>query len=173
MTGQKFHYDEELSRSQKVVALAPDMIAQRQCIHHALNLQPGERVLDIGSGNGLMVQEMAEAVGPDGLSAGVDAAETMTSIQFAISIVALLVSLQPAYADNPVTTRAKIIDVISPKITTFSHNEAVFGLSCVSGPVGEVPSLKRLQLGDRIAVNDSQMPPTAQFQTEPACQVML
>lgn len=100
MTGQKFHYDEELSRSQKVVALAPDMIAQRQCIHHALNLQPGERVLDIGSGNGIMVQEMAEAVGPDGLSAGVDAAETMTSMARAHCRHLTNAHLETAHADR-------------------------------------------------------------------------
>lgn len=41
------------------------------------NLQPGERVLDIGCGTGLSTIEAAKAVGPKGYALGVDIAEHM------------------------------------------------------------------------------------------------
>ena len=38
----------------------------------ALGLGPGERVIDIGTGPGLLAAEIAAAVGPDGLVCGID-----------------------------------------------------------------------------------------------------
>lgn len=75
-----FQYDEDFSRKQEQLAKTPDMVAQRQAMHSALSLQPGERVLDVGSGNGIMVREMAETVGPGGKATGVDASEAMVDM---------------------------------------------------------------------------------------------
>jgi arsenite methyltransferase len=58
--------DEEATRRVETTYLTPDVVAQRQATLPALELRPGERVLDIGSGPGLLAQEMAITVGSGG-----------------------------------------------------------------------------------------------------------
>ena len=73
-------FDEENARRLEVVYTTPDVVAQRRAVRSALALEPGERVLDIGSGPGFLAAEMAEEVGPDGAVSGVDASETMLAM---------------------------------------------------------------------------------------------
>jgi len=75
-----FQYDEDYSRQQKSFALAPDMVAQRRKMHISLALQKGEIVLDIGSGDGSMIDEMADSVGASGKLTGLDISETMINM---------------------------------------------------------------------------------------------
>ncbi len=75
MSGQ--FYDEEMSRKQEQMALTPDMKAQRELVVGLLNLKPGERVLDVGSGNGILVRELREIVGVTGHACGVDGSGAM------------------------------------------------------------------------------------------------
>jgi arsenite methyltransferase len=49
-------------------------------VRAALSLQPGEDVLDIGSGPGLLAYEMAADVGPGGSVLGIDPSESMLAI---------------------------------------------------------------------------------------------
>ena len=49
-------------------------------MHAALALRPGERVLEIGCGNGLMAFEMAESVSPSGAVSGVDISAEMVGM---------------------------------------------------------------------------------------------
>jgi len=49
-------------------------------VRAALGLQPGEDVLDIGSGPGLLAWEMAADVGPGGSVLGIDPSESMLAI---------------------------------------------------------------------------------------------
>jgi SAM-dependent methyltransferase len=74
-SGLKF--DEETSRRVEVVYLTPEVVAQRCHLLKALKLTEGERVLDIGSGPGLLAFEMAAAVGPAGRVCGIDISEDM------------------------------------------------------------------------------------------------
>jgi arsenite methyltransferase len=55
-------FDDDASRKLEAAYLTPDVVAQRRETLRALALQPGERVLDIGSGPGLLVAEMADVV---------------------------------------------------------------------------------------------------------------
>src|SRR5437868_161591 len=48
------HYDEEASRRVEAMYSTPDVVAVRQHVLRALALQPGERVLDVGSGPGFL-----------------------------------------------------------------------------------------------------------------------
>lgn len=51
---------------------APDVAPQRRAVLHALNLLPGEKVLDVGCGPGFMVQELLPLVGPSGKASAID-----------------------------------------------------------------------------------------------------
>jgi arsenite methyltransferase len=70
-------FDEENARRLEAVYTTPDIVEQRRVIRAALSLQPGERVLDIGSGPGFLAAEMAAEVGPAGRVHGVDPSESM------------------------------------------------------------------------------------------------
>jgi arsenite methyltransferase len=70
-------FDEDNARRLEAVYTTPDVIGQRRAIRAALALQPGERVLDIGSGPGFLAAEMAEEVGPGGRVHGIDPSDSM------------------------------------------------------------------------------------------------
>jgi arsenite methyltransferase len=73
-------FDEENARRVEGVYTTPDVVVQREATRAALALQPGERVVDIGSGPGFLVAEMASDVGPEGHVAGVDPSESMLAL---------------------------------------------------------------------------------------------
>ncbi|MGH2880120.1 MAG: methyltransferase domain-containing protein [Solirubrobacteraceae bacterium] len=73
-------FDEDASRRVEAIYTTPDVIEQRQTILRALALRPGERVIDIGSGPGLLACEMAATVGTGGLVFGVDLSENMLAL---------------------------------------------------------------------------------------------
>lgn len=73
-------YDEEASRRVEAIYSTPDVVAVRSAILQALALQPGERVLDIGSGPGFLALQMAEAVGPTGHVTAIDISEPMLAM---------------------------------------------------------------------------------------------
>jgi arsenite methyltransferase len=70
-------FDEENARRLEAVYSTPDVVEQRRAILAVLSLQPGERVLDIGSGPGFLAAEMAVEVGSDGRVHGVDPSQSM------------------------------------------------------------------------------------------------
>ena len=74
------HYDEEASRRVEAIYSTPDVVAVRQQVLRALALQPGERVLDVGSGLGFLAAQMAAAVAPGGTVCGIDVSEAMLSM---------------------------------------------------------------------------------------------
>ena len=76
----EFNFDDETSRKVEAVYLSPDVVAQRDEVLRVLNLVPGEQVLDIGSGPGLLAQQMALAVGPSGSVCGVDPSRSMIAM---------------------------------------------------------------------------------------------
>jgi ubiquinone/menaquinone biosynthesis C-methylase UbiE len=73
-------FDEETSRKVESLYLTPDVIAQRGQVLKALALRKGERVLDIGSGPGLLTYDMAASVGRDGHVCGIDISEDMLTL---------------------------------------------------------------------------------------------
>jgi arsenite methyltransferase len=73
-------FDEDASRKLEAAYLTPDVVAQRRQTLRTLALQPGERVLGIGSGPGLLVAEMAEVVGPSGHVTGLEISDSMLAL---------------------------------------------------------------------------------------------
>ncbi|TDO33737.1 methyltransferase family protein [Kribbella sp. VKM Ac-2527] len=73
-------FDPVVSRQVEMVYTTPDVIEQRRVVRTALALRPGDRVLDIGVGPGLLAAEMAAEVGPDGRVCGIDLSESMLAI---------------------------------------------------------------------------------------------
>jgi arsenite methyltransferase len=59
---------------------SPEMVGQRRHVRHLLGLGPGERVLDIGCGPGILAREMAGDVGPGGGVEGIDISESMLAL---------------------------------------------------------------------------------------------
>jgi arsenite methyltransferase len=73
-------FDEQTARQVESAYTTPDVVEQRRAFRAAIGLEPGERVLDIGSGPGFLAAEMAEEVGPEGRVVGVDPSETMLAM---------------------------------------------------------------------------------------------
>jgi arsenite methyltransferase len=73
-------FDPEVSRQIESVYTTPDVIEQRRVVRASLALRPGDRVLDVGVGPGLLAAEMAAEVGPDGRVCGIDISDGMLSV---------------------------------------------------------------------------------------------
>jgi arsenite methyltransferase len=73
-------FDEEASRRVEATYMTPDVVEQRRAVRTALALGQREKVLDIGSGPGLLACEMAADVGAVGSVDGVDPSESMLAL---------------------------------------------------------------------------------------------
>ena len=73
-------FDQDASRKLEATYQTPDVVAQRAATLRALALQAGERVVDVGSGPGLLAAEMATQVGPAGRVIGLDLSDSMLAL---------------------------------------------------------------------------------------------
>ena len=73
-------FDEEASRRNETAYMTPDVVEQRRAVRAALALGRGEKVLDIGSGAGLLAHELAAEVGAVGSVDGIDPSESMLAL---------------------------------------------------------------------------------------------
>lgn len=70
-------FDAETTRLLEIAYQGADITRRRQASFDALHPEPGETILDIGCGNGLLMAELAGAVGPHGKVVGVDPSDEM------------------------------------------------------------------------------------------------
>ena len=77
-TGLQF--DEEMARRVVAVYKTYDADRRRQAVLDAIQLQPGDQVLDIGTGPGFLAYEMSDPVGPTGTIHGMDISEPMLEL---------------------------------------------------------------------------------------------
>lgn len=75
-----FSFDAQAASWVEALYQTPEVIAQRQRTLERLSLQPGERVLDIGTGPGFLLTEIAEQVGSGGTFSGLDMSESMLAL---------------------------------------------------------------------------------------------
>ena len=73
-------FDEAESRRVEATYRTADVVEQRRVMLETLQLAPGESVLDVGSGPGILAAEMAQAIGPMGAVHGIDPSESMLAI---------------------------------------------------------------------------------------------
>lgn len=73
-------FDEAGARKIETIYLTADLIAQRARVLEALALRTGERVVDLGTGPGLLVLDIAQQVGPTGAVEGIDFSESMVTL---------------------------------------------------------------------------------------------
>ena len=71
------YWSEDRAEEQAKAAATPEMVTQRRAMVDALALRKGERVLEVGSGNGVLAREMLEIVGASGHVCGVDSSGPM------------------------------------------------------------------------------------------------
>lgn len=77
---EAIEFDEKTARETEVLYLTPDIVAARRRVLDMLAVARGERIADIGSGPGLLAQEIAAAVGPRGCVEGVDISAPMVAL---------------------------------------------------------------------------------------------
>ena len=73
-------FEGDRARALEAIYLTPDVVAQREAVLSALDPRPGERVVDLGVGPGLLAAAIAARVGVDGDVLGVDVSPDMLSI---------------------------------------------------------------------------------------------
>ena len=77
-------FDEDAARQIQRIYSTPDVVQQRAEVLALLAAQPGERVLDVGSGPGFLVASLADAVGPGGTVHGLDQSAPMNTVARAV-----------------------------------------------------------------------------------------
>ena len=78
--GDTLRFDEKAARHVEALYLTPDIVAQRARVLAALQLQAGERVVDLGCGPGLLVLDMHQQVGEHGAIEGIDLSPDMIAL---------------------------------------------------------------------------------------------
>lgn len=79
-TSGTLSFDREAAKRIERAYQTPDIVAQRAEVLASLALEPGESVIDVGVGPGLLALELAKAVGPAGSVVGIDASEAMVEM---------------------------------------------------------------------------------------------
>jgi ubiquinone/menaquinone biosynthesis C-methylase UbiE len=123
----------------------PDIVAQRAHMLRLMALRPGERVLDLGCGPGLLALEMRQQVGETGRVEGIDLSQSM--IELALRRCA-------AHAN---------IGVRTGDVSTLPYADAAFDVGVCTQVYEYVPDVERalrelnrvVRSGGRVAVMDT------------------
>ena len=67
----------------------------------------------------------------------------------------LAVAADLTLALDVTTFFASSIDASTGEATLYQHRSILFGLSCMSGPIGDIKGLKRISLGDTIRYKET------------------
>jgi len=70
-------FDAKAANALEKAYLTRDVVSQRRIVLDAIDPKPGEAVLDVGPGPGLLLEELARRVGASGRAVGLDLSESM------------------------------------------------------------------------------------------------
>ncbi len=73
-------FDEAAAKALEAMYLTPDVVAQRARVLEMLAPKPGEHILDVGTGPGLLAYDLARLVGDKGRVVGLDNAAAMVAL---------------------------------------------------------------------------------------------
>lgn len=143
---EQLQFDDEGSRLVEAINATPGIVARRRELIRALELKAGERVLDVGSGPGHLLLDLAEAVGAGGEVHGVDVSGSMLDTS----------RRRCAGHDN---VRLHEADVLKTLPFAENHFDAVVS-SQVFEYISDVPTALReihrvLKPGGRVVIHDT------------------
>lgn len=137
-------FDAETAKLLDVAYQGADITRRRQASFDALAPAPGETILDIGCGNGMLTAELARAVGPGGRVIGVDPSEDMMSAAIDRCGNYECVELRAGFANE-----LPIEDSVADKAASIQVFEYI---EDVEGALTEV--MRCLKPGGRLVVGD-------------------
>ena len=73
-------FDEKTAKALEATYLTPDVVAQRAKVIDMLSPRPGEHILDLGVGPGLLAHDLARLVGETGRMVGLDVSPAMITM---------------------------------------------------------------------------------------------
>lgn len=76
----QLQFDDAAAKSVEIMYLTPDVTAQRARVLDLMAPKPGERILDIGIGPGLLAYDLAQLVGSEGRVVGIDPSPAMITM---------------------------------------------------------------------------------------------
>ena len=140
-------FDADASRRIEAIYTTPDVVEQRREVLRELALLPGEHVIDVGSGPGLLAAEMAAVVGAKGRVCGIDVSDSMLAMATA----------RPAAPDSaPCEFRPGGADHIPYADASFDAAVSTQVLEYVEDVPGALAEIHRvLRPGGRILVLDT------------------
>jgi arsenite methyltransferase len=140
-------FDEAGARRLEAVYTTPDVVGQRRAVRRILALRPGEHVVDIGAGPGLLAVEMAAEVGPDGRVHAVEPSESMRALAAARTRPpdAAVVEISAGSADALPLPDASVDVAVSTQVLEY--------VADVPGALAEVHRV--LRPGGRVLVLDT------------------
>lgn len=133
-------YDETATRQLVAVYLTPDVVAQREQVLCALQPLPGERILDVGAGPGLLACAIAERVAPTGGVAGIDISEPLLAWARAHARAGLSVDYRHGDATSLPFAGASFDAVVSTQVLEYvvDVDAAIAELARVVRPGGRI-----------------------------------
>ncbi|HZL72816.1 MAG TPA: methyltransferase domain-containing protein [Planctomycetota bacterium] len=127
----------------RVLSFGGDSEYRRAAVQ-ALDLKPGDRVLDIGCGTGLNFRDIAKAVGPTGLVVGTDLSHGMLSEVEGRPNLRLVQAAASQSVFKPATFDA----ILSTYVISTILDEEILGPLC-----------RALKPGGKLVIADDTMPP--------------
>jgi SAM-dependent methyltransferase len=153
-------FNDETSRRIEAAYLSPELVLQRHTTLDLLQLRPGERVIDVGSGPGFLAAEMAAVVGAAGLVVAVDPSESMRTLAAAREVPAGAAAIEHCAGD---ATALPVPDGGADVVTSTQVYEYVVDVPAALAEVRRV-----LRPGGRVLVLDTDWDSLVWHSSDPA-----
>jgi ubiquinone/menaquinone biosynthesis C-methylase UbiE len=137
-------YNEEESKRTEQAYLSPEIVRQRKRTLELMAPVPGERILDVGCGPGLLALELSAAVGGEGNVIGIDASPAMIGLAEKRCCHLENVKLAEGDATNLAIDDASVDVVCCTQVLLYvgEHQQAISEMYRVLKPGGRVVILE-------------------------------